>query len=322
MAFLGATLAGTVTRSPETIRTHRLVRDGHAKYEDFRARVAEDAEEILAAQAKGFAFVSGGQFDWLDLMRPLAHSWKGFAKKPSGGEDAIGPVTRWFRTNTFYRKPSVSGKLDCEGTEIADWLPKVEGNGIVFLQGAYTFFRLAEHSHYTDASEFANDYAEAIVKSSAALKAKGYSAVLFCEHSVGYDLSLDRLDEKLWAKDFAEKAKKGGLKAGVGFPLADASKALRLAEGTAFDFVGVDASFSDFSKVKTSKDVLLGVVDGARIGVEDAEHIAMVAAEFERDARFSGNYLIGPNDRLFDVPFEQGVEKIRSLAGAAEILGK
>ncbi|MBI4053303.1 MAG: hypothetical protein HY394_04655 [Candidatus Diapherotrites archaeon] len=322
MAFLGATLSGTVTRSPETIKSHRLVRDGHAKYDEFKARVDKDAEEILAAQQKGFAFVSGGQLDWLDLMRPLAHSWTGFAKRQSEGEDAIGPVTRWFRTNTFYRKPSVSGKLECGGSEIADWLPKVEGNGIVFLQGPYTFFRLAEHSHYKSGQEFADDYAEAIVKSSMALKAKGYSAVLFSENSVGYDLSLKRLDEKLWAEDFAEKAKKGGLKVGVNFPLADASKVLHLAEGTAFDFAGIDASFTDFAQVKTSKDILLGAADGQRIGVEMPEHMAKIAREFEKSAKFSGDYFIGPNDRLFDVPFEQGIEKIKSLAGAAKILGR
>src|SRR3989338_843629 len=284
MAFKGALLCGPVSRSAETIRLHRLFRDGHAKQEEFLASAAKDAQAILAAQQKGFAYLSGGQVEWLDLFRPLAATWQGFEKRNSPGEDAVGPVTRWFRTNTFYRKPHVNGRLSCKGNELLAFLPKLSGRGVVFLPAPYTFWKLAEHSYYKKAGDFAADYALALAANVPALKKHGYDCLLFLNPSVGYDLSKGALEKLDWISDFFAPLKKAGATVGAHFPLADASKALPLVENSSVDFVGIDAIHSDFSKISTRKDVFLGVVDGASIGVESQAHIAQQVQAFLKEA--------------------------------------
>ena len=62
-------LAGISSRSSNTSKVHRLYRDGYATASELRAAFDSDAREILSKQRE-FAFVSGGQVDWLDILRP------------------------------------------------------------------------------------------------------------------------------------------------------------------------------------------------------------------------------------------------------------
>ncbi len=321
MGFNGAVLAGIVSRSPETIRVHRLLRDGYSTKEKFLDSIKKDEEKIISAQEKGFAFVSGGQLSWLDLLRPLASSFKGFEKKSSQGEDSIGPVTRWYSTNTFYRKPSITKKISSTGKELSEFLPEIR-KGIVFLLGPYSFAKLTENAFYKNKKKLVLDYSKAIAENAVDLRKKGYKAILFSEPSFGFDSLKGKFDESLWVNEFAEPLKKKGIFVGVNFPSADASKAIPLVEGTSFDFIGIDAIHSDFSRIKTEKDVLLGVVDGSRIGIESPKQIKKIVGNFKEKAEFSGNYYIGTDDRLFDVPFEQGMQKIEVLSGVSGELKK
>ncbi|MBS3063224.1 MAG: hypothetical protein J4203_05085 [Candidatus Diapherotrites archaeon] len=320
MHFMGAMLAGQVSRSADTIRLHRLARDGHAKKEEFLASASKDAQAILKAQAQGFAFVSGGQVEWLDLFRPIAATFAGFERKGSEGEDAIGPVTRWFRTNTFYRKPHVNKRISAEGGELIPFLPKLPGKGLACLPAPYTFWRLVEHSYYQEPAEFAADYAAALAASAPHLKKHGYDCLLFLNPSVGYDLSRNQFQKLDWAADFFASLKKTGFTLGVHFPLADGSKALPIVEDSSVDFVGVDCIHTDFAKLHSKKDLFLGLVDAARIGVESPAHLTQQARACLQEAGFSGNFYLGPNDRLFEVPYEAGLDKVKSLAQAAKQL--
>lgn len=321
MGFKGALLTGFVSRSARTINEHRLLRDGHSTHEQFMDRVRRDAERILKAQKKGYAYISAGQLDWLDLLRPLASTGGGFESRESGGEDAVGPVTRWYRTNTFYRKPHVHGALVSDGREIAEALPELNddahGRGVVFLPGPYTFTRLVENSHYEKPVDLAADYVRSLAANATELRKRGYSAALLSEPSVGYDFSLDCFDKNRWRPELLAPLKDGGLTVGLNFPLADASCVIPVVEESGADLFGVDTVYTDAGDIETSKDLLLGVVDGGRIGIETVEQISATAGAFAKAARFSGSYYIGPSNRLSDVPYKQGLKKIKALAKAA-----
>ncbi len=315
MNFKGAILSGTLSRSPETIKIHRLLRDGHAKKTDFEKAVEKDSNQIIQAQ-KNFAFVSGGQLNWLDLLRPIASNFKGFAKGKSEKEDSVGPVTRWFRTNTFYRKPTIVEKISSNGKELSQNLPKIENNnGILFLLGPYSFSKLVQNSFYENEKELILDYAKAINQNISDLKQKGYGAIFFSEPSIGFDFSKKELKKEMFFEEFASNIKE--ILKGINFPLTDASNFFPLIEETDFDFVGIDCIFSDFEKIKTKKNVFLGLTDGSRIGVESLEQINKIVQNFKQKAS-AKDYFIGPNDRLFDVPFEQGLKKIKILSDFKE----
>ena len=309
--FQGALSIGPISRSTQTAAVHRLVRDGHANFEEFQKAIAVDQQKILAVQ-KQFAFISAGQSDWLDLLRPIALTWNGFSSKGAKFED-VGPVTRWFRTNTFYRKPTVHAKITAEGFELKNALPQINEKGIVFLLGPYSFSKLVENTQYSDALELACDYAQAVSKSSLSLAEKGYSAILFLEPYIGYSASKQ---ETINAQLLQEPLKKLDSKEctwGVHFPRTDAGKIMPLVEETKINFIGIDTLYTQPEKISTSKDVLFGLLDGARVGIENKEQARKQLNKFLEQAEFSGNYYIGPNDRLWDVPFDIGIQKLELL---------
>lgn len=325
-AYGGAILCGQLPRSVDTIKVHRLVRDGHANQEEFRKAIRRDQKLILKSQ-ENFAFVSGGQSDWLDILRPLAWTFQGFQKRwSSAGEDSIGPVTRWFRTNTFYRKPLVDCKIGSNGNELSAWLPELNaknGRGVVFLLGPYSFTKLVETSSsinykMDDGKKLALDYSQAIAKNAANLHELGYGCILLLEPAVGFDLSRNQTFSKpSWLGQALAKIKNAvgkKRKLGVHFPLADAKSVIPLVERSAADFIGIDGIYTDFRDIKTGKDILLGIVDGARATIETDEYLAKQTALFLENAEFSGTYYLGASDRLSDVPFEVAMKKIRALA--------
>ena len=99
------------------------------------------SQVVIEAIVTKSAADNRSESDWLDLLRPLAKSFSGFERRTSTGEDAVGPISRWFRTNTFYRKPNVEGKLESNGGELSSFLPKIE-KGVFFALGPYTFTSL------------------------------------------------------------------------------------------------------------------------------------------------------------------------------------
>ncbi|HLC47773.1 MAG TPA: hypothetical protein VJI13_01760 [Candidatus Norongarragalinales archaeon] len=313
---MGAILAGPVSRSDKTAAAHRAVRDGQAGIAEFEKAIESDRIQIVSSQ-KNFAFVSGGQSDWLDIMRPLAHGLPGFEKRQTSGEDSIGPVTRWFSTNTFYRKPTIIGQIRSLGNEISGALPEIQ-NGIAFLLGPYSFCRLVENSHYKNNAELMGDYSKAIVANLAQLGRKGYKCILFLEPCIGYEQPSKKLETPAGYLEALDIVSGKGLKLGIHFPQANGALAIPIVEDARIDFVGIDGIHTDFSKVSTRKDLLLGIVDGGRAGIEGADSLKNEIARFQSEAQFSGRYYIGPNDRLFDVPFGIALEKIRALSALGE----
>ncbi len=311
--FLGAMLTGIASRSAATAKVHRLYRDGNASESDFEAAIRRDSEELLSNQS-GFAYASSGQLDWLDLFRPIARSLRGFAARPSSGEDAVGPVTRWFRTNTFYRKPLVSGRIGCSGGELADVVPMSDRPAVIFLPAPYSFSRMVENSFYGTTEELAMDYSMAVAKSAPLLLGKGYRCILLLDHLVGYEQSRKGFSAPDWYSKALSNAKSAGMRTGVHYPYADAGRVVGLADPSSLDFIGIDAIFDSDAKIDTSKDLLIGAVDGARVGVETAKSIEASIRRVTCKADFSGNYYVGPRDRLYDVPFETALQKVMALS--------
>ncbi len=305
--YLGAVLTGQLPRSSHTVNLHRATRDGHASESEFSNAIAADQNDFINAQSN-FAFTTGGQLDWLDLLRPVALTFSGFKKRSSTGEDAVGPVTRWFRTNTFYRKPLVESKLQCTGSELTPFFPGLN-NGIAFFLGPYSFCNLVENEFYQEKFEMALDYCKCIARTAHELKALGYKCTLLVEPAVGYELSKNNSVNY----PIESLGTLNGIN-GVHFPLVPGQQVIPFVEESKVNFIGIDCIYTDPIKVCTEKDLLLGVIDGNRTGIEDVELVKKQLQLFEEKSKFSGRYYTGPNDRLFDVPFETAIEKINLLA--------
>ena len=82
----------------------------------------------------------------------------------------------------------------------------------------------------------------------------------------------------------------------------------------------MDLLYSTGFRVKTSKDLLLGAIDGNRVRVETSDSIRQIVSKFLKNADFSGRYYISPNDRLYDVPFDFAIQKIKALSRCRRFL--
>lgn len=311
--FGGTMLSGIAPRSASTSRVHRLFRDGYAEEKQFMEAISRDADALISEQSN-FAYLSYGQLDWLDIFRPIARSFSGFASRASAGEDSVGPVTRWFRTNTFYRKPLVSGKITCDGEELAGAVPHSKKPAVIFLPAPYSLSRMIENNFYGSAGDLAVDYSKALSKSMPALLRRGYKCVLLLDHMVGYEQSKGTFRAPDWYASALSSIKSPGMKVGVHYPSSSAKKVVPLANSSSIDMIGIDAVFDAEAKVDTGKEMLIGVIDSTRVGVESEKGVVSILRKVLEKASFSGRFYIGPRDRLYDVPFETALQKIRVLS--------
>ncbi|MBI5225104.1 hypothetical protein HY989_04510 [Candidatus Micrarchaeota archaeon] len=316
--YLGAMLTGQVCRSVDTARAHRAFRDGNGSMDEYNSACSKDSQSYISNQ-ENFAHVSGGQLEWLDLLRPIARNFSGFSLRDSDGEDAIGPITRWFRTNSFYRKPTIDEKINCSGDELAKSLPKLPGNGVLLVLGPYSFAKLVENDHYADEKTLAMDYARAIAKNYASLKSIGYNCVLLLEPSIGYDQSNGKYSFENWYLESISIFKKD-MKVGIHLPLCNATPIVPHLDKSNADFLGIDAIYTKPEGFKCNKDILIGIMDGARSKKETVEETLAQLKDFISNSNFSGNYYLGPTDRLYDVPFAFGIGKIKTLSAIANEL--
>ena len=313
LEFQGSMLSGISPRSAQTSRVHRLFRDGYADEKQFLEAIGRDADALTSEQSN-FAYSSYGQLDWLDIFRPIARSFSGFASRASAGEDSVGPVTRWFRTNTFYRKPLVNGKITCNGEELARVVPNSSKPAVIFLPAPYSLSRMVENSFYGSVGDLAVDYSKALSKSIPALLKRGYKCMLLLDHMVGYEQSKGTFKVPDWYANALSGIKSHGMRVGVHYPSSSARKVVPLADSSSIDMIGIDAVFDAEVKMDTGKDVLVGVIDSTRVGIESEKEVVSILRKVLEKSSFSGRFYIGPRDRLYDVPFETALQKIRVLS--------
>ncbi len=190
---------------------------------------------------------------------------------------------------------------------------RILNNPVIFLPGSYSLARLVENRFYTNLSDLAKDYATVIAKSSKALRKKGYTCIFFLEPYVGFDLSNDSSSLPNWFGDSISIPDIQNMTVGMHFPKAEAELIVPKVENSTLNFVGIDLIYSSGLKINTLKDVFLGIMDGSRFGIESLEEIRNTVKYFLETAQFSGSYYIGPNDRLYDIPFDLAVKKIDVL---------
>lgn len=132
-------ITGIHPRSEPLIRLTRRYDRRRASESELVSARARETERFLSFQREaGVPLISHGMFGWQDVFRPVCGSCEGVR---------AGALTRWFRTNTFFREPVVEGDLVLD-----EWddpaFPRGERGMLAILPGAYTFARLARDERY------------------------------------------------------------------------------------------------------------------------------------------------------------------------------
>ncbi|HXQ93846.1 MAG TPA: hypothetical protein VN864_01560 [Thermoplasmata archaeon] len=289
-----------------------------------RGRTAQDAvdelfdrteREIVQLEERlGVDFVTGGYLRWADLFRPFADSWGGFT---------VGPVTRWFETNTFYRQPILHAPPQRVAGAVAARLPQAAIAGgakraKVILPGPYTFAGLLDNRSGETTEGLTQRLGRLLADEVRDLAKAGYTVFQFQE-----PLLVTRPPEGATAESVIAAYRSlaqafDGATSIVWTYFADAKPALPLLGRLPVDVIGIDLAETDahdITALPDHKSVGLGCIDPRTTLVEEPHEVARIVRSIADRLRPPSIWL-GPGGPLDLLPWEPATRKLHLLPGA------
>ena len=316
-----AQLGGIYPRSEQLIDLTRSYDRAKIDVDTVKKQIELDTLELVTLQDdSGFETFSDGAFAWQDQLRPVVESLEGVTTGTR--------YDRWFDTNTFYKKPTIEGKIGVHTFEPknfvrTDLLARTKGWKVT-LPGPYTFSELSENLHYANQSDLLSAVAVAEHDIIKRLKDAGVSRFQLSEPCLVYrpyreqELSKAELDNALTA---LRKTVDGiPAKFSVQTYFGDATTILPDLLKLPVDTIGIDLFETDYSKLKieTTKKLALGIIDGRESNAENPEWIAETATRVSKHI-IGGDIVLVPNSDLKFVPRRVADVKARALADATRL---
>ncbi|MCI4336315.1 MAG: hypothetical protein L3K17_03845 [Thermoplasmata archaeon] len=295
-----------------------------------RGRTTPEAVEELFRAAEGEVVrleerleldtVTGGFLRWADLFRPFAETWSG---------STVGPVTRWFETNTFYRQPILHAPPERVAGALAERLPptprqRAIDRAKVVLPGPYTFTSLLDNRSGETTEGLIHRIGRLLAQEVKELRGLGYAHFQFQEPSLVVDTPQGARAEAVVAayQGIAEAAGKAHTMVWTFFGDAAPAQPLlgRLPVGT----LGVDLSETDPETLKPfpqRQGLGLGVIDPRTTLIEEPEEVARIARTVIDRVHPSALWL-GPGAPLDLLPTEPAARKLHLLPAARQALAR
>jgi len=311
-------LTGPFPRSEAVVAATRDLDRGRASAEAVEDLFDRSEREVVALERRlGFDTVTGGYLRWADLFRPFAETWEGFS---------VGPLTRWFETNTFFRQPILNAPPGRAKGAVAARLPPAvradPGRAGVILPGPYTFAGLLNNRSGETDEALVHRLGRLLAEEVRELVGAGYATFQFTE-----PLLVDRPPERALAE--AVVAAYTSVHAGAGNATTivwtyggDAVPAFPLLDRLPVSVVGVDLAETDWEAIPPSsarRGLGLGVVDPRTTLVEEAADVVRIVHALKERRRPSIVWL-GPGGPLDLVPWEPATRKLHLLPAARQML--
>jgi 5-methyltetrahydropteroyltriglutamate--homocysteine methyltransferase len=313
-------LTGAFPRSEGLVRATRDFDRGRASQDSVEALYRTSELEVVALEQRlGFSTVTAGYLRWPDLFRAFAETWEGFS---------VGPLTRWFETNTFYRQPILfSPPLRIPGAFVGRIPPPLRAepaSARILLPGPYTFAGLLENRSGETDSALVHRLGRLLADEVRELRGLGFSTFQFTE-----PLLVVRPPDGPHAEAVVEaygsisKALNGGTSIVWTFG-KDALPALRILDRLPASVVGIDLADTDVERIPAGGQVPalgLGVLDPRTTLPEDpTEVVRVVRAAAER--RGAKTVWLGPGASLDLLPPEPATRKLEVLSQVQRTLSE
>lgn len=310
--IVDAGLTGFFPRSEELIQATRDLDRGRLAPEAVESLTRRTEGEIAALEMKlGLEPITAGSLRWADIFRPIAESWGGFR---------VGPVTRWFETNTFFRQPILERPPERTAGAIGRWLPGATGaapagRSKVLLPGPYTLGGLLDNRSGETAEALIHRLGRLLAEEVADLSRQGYVAFQFQEPLVVVRPPSGPAAESVVAAYRAIVGAAPSATTTVWTFFADATPALPLLTRLKVSIVGIDLAETDpagLPYLPLGAGLGIGCVDPRTTLGEDPETIAAltrVAAERLDPTRL----FLGPGGPLDLLPYGPAARKVGVL---------
>jgi 5-methyltetrahydropteroyltriglutamate--homocysteine methyltransferase len=313
-------LTGPFPRSEALVGATRDLDRGRTTPEAVEEAFQAAEREVVHLESRlGFAHVTGGYLRWPDLFRPIAESWEGFA---------VGPLQRWFETNTFYRQPILLAPPGRAAGALAARLPPAcaqdPGRARVVLPGPYTLAGLADNRSGETDEAIVHRLGRLLGEEVADLRARGFATFQFSEPLLVVRPPTGPKAEAVLA---GYRAIAAGADHGTTLVWtygADAAPALGLLEQLPVSAFGIDLAETDPASLPERKGgpgLGLGVVDPRTTLGEDPDEVVRIVRQVYARRRPPSIWL-GPGGPLDLLPWEPATRKLHVLAAARQALSE
>ena len=312
-------LTGPFPRSEALVAATRDLDRGRTSPEAVEELYRTTEEEVLRLEERlTLDHVTGGYLRWADLFRPIAETWTGFT---------VGPVTRWFETNTFYRQPILHAPPERVAGAVASRLPpgaraRGAARAKVILPGPYTFTSLLDNRSGETSEGLVQRLGKLLADEVRELRALGFSTFQFQEPSIVVDPPRGaRAEAVVEAYRRIAEGSDGGTTLVWTF-FGDAGPAFPTLSRLPVGVVGVDLAETDPESIRAFADrrgLGLGILDPRTTLVEEASEVARIARGIVDRVRPSSLWL-GPGAPLDLLPWEPATRKLHLLPAAAQAL--
>lgn len=288
---------------------------GRTSPEALEGRFARAEEEVLGLERRlEFDVFTAGYLRWQDLFRPVSESWSGFS---------VGPVTRMFETNTFYRQPILLGPPERTPGAIAARLPlplrgRESSRAKIVLPGPYTLAGALDNRSGDTTEGLIHRLGRLLGEEVHELRGHGYTVFQFQEPLLVVEPPGGPRAEAVLAAYRAIEAHAIGSTTIVWTYFGDAAPAQALLNRLPVSAIGVDLAETAYERLGPwtgSKALGLGVIDPRTTLPEDPTEVAEIVIDLATRSTPSEIWL-GPGAPLDLLPAEAAVRKLDVLPAA------
>ncbi len=312
-------LTGPFPRPEPLIAATRDLDRGRLTSDTVEERFRATEVEVVALESRlGFDAVTAGYLRWQDLFRPLAETWEGLA---------VGPLTRWLETNTFFRQPVLlAPPARAPGAFAARLPPPLRARpetATILLPGPYTFARVAENRSGETDEAIVHRLGRTLAEEVRELTAAGYRTFVFPDPYLVVHPPEGPAAEAVVAGYDAIRSALGPATSVVWTYGADANAAFAVLDRLPVSAVGVDLSDTDVERLPPGPRTAglgLGVLDPRTTLAEDPGEVArVVRIAYER--RRPSLVWLGPGGPLDLLPWDAAARKLHVLPAVRQALG-
>jgi 5-methyltetrahydropteroyltriglutamate--homocysteine methyltransferase len=311
-------VTGPLPRSEALVRATRDLDRGRTTPEAVDRLFADAEREVVALERRlGFASLTAGYLRWPDPFRPFAERWPGFS---------VGPLTRWFETNTFFRQPVLLAPPQRAPGALLPWIPaplrEQPESARVLLPGPYTFAGLLDNRSGESEVALVHRLGRLLGEEVRDLRGHRFSTFQFSD-----PLLVVRPPGGPAAAAVVEAYRAIADALGGGTSVlwtfgADARDALPVLDRLPVSVVGIDLADTEVDSLTPGREGVglgLGVVDPrTTLGEEPAEVARIARAAAER--RGAKAIWLGPGAPLTLLPWLPASRKLEALPAARAAL--
>jgi len=282
---------GIYPRSEILAQTTRGVERKRLSMGKLQQQLQNDFNQVIRLQKNyKLDYFEDGKLNWQDIFRPIIESTHGLG---------VGPLTRWFDNNCFYRQPVINSQLKLDEKKIAKFFPKPRtGKWKVTLLSPYSFAMLSKdiNSSFEKKLDKLTKLTADLIKY---LDARGANIIQLNEPCIPYYKATKKeIDVFVKSLRVLKKTTKNSMLA-VYFYFGDSSLAIKtLNRDNLIGIVGVDFFKTDlFSLPKKLKfDLIAGVLDGRNSLLENEETLRKFVKEIIRYSNPNVLYIANSSD--------------------------